>query len=58
MKTVEEVLAQLQASARPDQLAGMARFGLTGVDRLGVSVPDMRRIAKAVGRDHALALEL
>lgn len=58
MKTVEEVLAQLQACARPDQLAGMARFGLTGVDRLGVSVPDMRRIAKAVGRDHALALEL
>lgn len=58
MKTVEEVLAQLQASARPDQLAGMARFGLTGVDRLGVSVPDMRRIAKQTGRDHALALEL
>ncbi len=58
MKTVEEVMAQLQASARPDQLAGMARYGLTGADRLGVSVPDMRRIAKQTGRDHALALEL
>lgn len=58
MTTVEDVLAQLQAGARPDQLAGMARYGLTGARRLGVAVPDMRRIAKGIGRDHALALDL
>lgn len=58
MKSVEEVLAQLEACARPDQLAGMARYGLTGTRRLGVAVPDMRRIAKGIGRNHTLALEL
>lgn len=58
MKTADQVIEQLQTSARPDQLDGMARFGLTGARRLGVAVPDMRRIAKAVGRDHGLALAL
>ena len=36
----------------------MARFGMTPERRLGVAVPEMRRIAKQVGKDHALALEL
>jgi 3-methyladenine DNA glycosylase AlkD len=58
MATVESVLAQLNAQARPDQLAGMAKFGLTGDKRLGVTVPAMRKIAKAVGKDHELALAL
>jgi 3-methyladenine DNA glycosylase AlkD len=31
---------------------------MTPERRLGVAVPDMRRIAKQVGKDHALALEL
>jgi 3-methyladenine DNA glycosylase AlkD len=56
--TVEAVLARLKARARPDQLAGMARFGLTGDNRLGVTVPDMRKIARETGKDHALALAL
>ena len=51
-------LALLQAHARPDQLAGMARFGLVGQGRLGLSVPQMRAVAKALGRDHDLALAL
>ena len=36
----------------------MARYGITVNNRLGVSVPEMRRIAKGAGRDHAVALEL
>jgi 3-methyladenine DNA glycosylase AlkD len=48
----------LRAKARPDQLDGMARFGMAPEGRLGVSVPDMRAIAKRAGRDHALALAL
>ncbi len=58
MVTVEEVLSQLKAQAKPDQLAGMAKFGLTGDKRLGVSVPEMRKIAKQIGKDHQLALAL
>ena len=58
MATVQEVLDMLRAKARPDQLDGMARFGMAPEGRLGVSVPDMRAIAKRAGRDHALALAL
>ena len=51
-------LALLKADARPAEIEGMARFGIVGERRLGLSMPSMRRIAKALGRDHALALEL
>jgi 3-methyladenine DNA glycosylase AlkD len=51
-------LALLQAQARPGELEGMARFGIVGERRLGLSVPSMRRIARTLGCDHALALEL
>ena len=58
MATVEEVLERLREKARPDQLDGMARYGMVTENRLGVSVPDMRRLAKEFGKDHGLALQL
>ncbi len=58
MASVEEVLKKLKARARPDQLEGMARFAIVGKGRLGVSVPDMRKLAKEIGKDHTLALDL
>jgi 3-methyladenine DNA glycosylase AlkD len=58
MVSVEDVLKRLRARARSDQVEGMARFGMTTEQRLGVSVPDMRRIAKEIGKDHRLAFEL
>jgi len=58
MASIQEVLKKLKAKARPDQLKGMARYGMTVERRLGVSVPDMRKIAKESGKDHRLAIEL
>lgn len=58
MVTVEEVINALGAKAKSGQLEGMARFGITGDRRMGVSVPDMRVIAKECGKDHQLALDL
>jgi 3-methyladenine DNA glycosylase AlkD len=58
MASVDEVLKKLKVKARPDQLEGMARYGISPERRLGVKVPDMRKIAKDAGKDHALALEL
>jgi 3-methyladenine DNA glycosylase AlkD len=58
MSSVEEVLEMLAAKANPDQLAGMAKYGMTVENRLGVKVPQMRKIAKEIGEDHKLALEL
>ncbi len=58
MATVDEVMEQLKSKAKIDQLEGMARFAIVGDQRLGVSVPDMRKIAKDIGKDHQLALDL
>lgn len=58
MATVDEVMEQLKSRAKKDQLQGMARFAIVGDQRLGVSVPDMRKIAKDIGKDHQLALDL
>ena len=55
---VSDVLSKLEAKASPKNVAGMARFGMSVEKRLGVSVPEMRTIAKAVGRDHRLAQSL
>jgi len=58
MVSVGEVLKKLKAKARPDQLEGMARYGIVGERRLGVSIPHLRKIAKELGRDHRLAIGL
>ena len=58
MVSVEEVLKRLKAKAKHDQLEGMAHFGIVTEQRLGVSVPDMRKIARELGKDHKLALDL
>ncbi len=58
MASVAEVLDSLKSKARPDQLAGMARYGIGVERRLGVSIPELRKLAKEIGRDHQLALDL
>jgi 3-methyladenine DNA glycosylase AlkD len=58
MASVKDVLDKLQSKAQPEQLKGMAKYGMAVEQRLGVSVPDMRKMAKEIGRDHKLALDL
>jgi 3-methyladenine DNA glycosylase AlkD len=58
MASVKDVMDKLQSKAQPEQLKGMAKYGMAVEQRLGVSVPDMRKLAKEIGRDHKLALDL
>ena len=53
-----DILAQLRAKADPANLEGMARYRISVQNRLGLPMPELRRIAKAAGKDHATALEL
>jgi 3-methyladenine DNA glycosylase AlkD len=55
---VNQVLELLKSQANPDQLAGMAHFAIQTDQRLGLSIYDLRRIAKDIEPDHQLALEL
>lgn len=58
MDTVDQVMTTLQSKAKPENLEGMARFAIVGDRRMGVSVPDMRKISKSIGKNHQLALDL
>jgi 3-methyladenine DNA glycosylase AlkD len=55
---VAEVLSRLHGLADPAQLEGMARYGIGGADTLGVTVTELRALAKELGRSHELAAGL
>ena len=56
--TLEDILLQLQNNASPKTLAAQEHFGITIENRLGITAPQMRTIAKNVGTNHPLALQL
>jgi 3-methyladenine DNA glycosylase AlkD len=51
-------MAQLKARASKKNVEGMARFGIVAKNVLGVSVGEIRAIAKGIGRDRVLAAAL
>ena len=57
-KSLEEILDILRSQANPDNVAGMARFGINPHNTLGVSIPKLRELARQQGKNHGLALEL
>jgi 3-methyladenine DNA glycosylase AlkD len=52
------ILDELESRRNPDNVAGMARYGIRAIKAYGVSAPVVRRMAKEAGRDHALAAAL
>ena len=55
---VAALLDELAAKGSEKDRAGMARYGINTEAAFGVSVPELRRVAKGLGRDHDLALAL
>ncbi len=58
MNKSDEILKNLKSKSRKDKLLDMARYGIKINNRLGVSIPDIRKIAKDFGKNHEIALEL
>ncbi|MBU2560058.1 DNA alkylation repair protein [archaeon] len=54
----DEIIKKLKSLQDPKNVEGMARFGINPEKTLGVSVPNIRKIAKQAGKDHALAEKL
>jgi len=54
----EDILERLKSLANPEAVAGMARYGISTQNTLGVSIPVLRKMAREIGRNHALAQEL
>lgn len=55
---VEDVIARLEKVADPEYREGLKRYNLPIENALGVRVPNIRKIAKEIGKDHDLALQL
>jgi len=55
---VDDIVAQLKSLGNPKDAEGMARYGVTGLEIYGVRIPQLRKLARQLKRNHALALAL
>ena len=53
-----DTLEKLKTLANPKAVEGMARYGINPENTLGISIPNLRGIAKEIGRNHDLAQQL
>ena len=56
--SLPEILQELKSLSDPRAVEGMGRFGINPANAYGVSVPNLRRIAKDTGKSHELAQQL
>lgn len=56
--TVDEILARLKELGTPENVAGTARFGIVTKKVYGVSTPEVKKLAREIGKDHELASKL
>ena len=55
----EEIIKKLEVLKNPRNVEGMARFGIRPRTKVfGISIPELRKIAKKIGKNHELALKL
>lgn len=54
----EEILERLKSLSSPDAVAHMARFGINPNKAYGVSIPNLRGLAREIGRNRPLAHNL
>ena len=55
---VTEVIDQLKLRAVASRLEGMSRYGIDTTSAMGVTMPEIRKLAKGIPKDHTLALQL
>ncbi|WP_456474359.1 DNA alkylation repair protein [Candidatus Pyrohabitans sp.] len=57
-RDLEHILKKLESLSNPEAVEGMAKFGITPKNAYGVPIPDLRKIAKEIGKNHELARQL
>ena len=58
MTRYEETISLLKSKANPANVEGMSRYGINTDNTLGLSIYDLRKIARGLKNDHELALQL
>mgnify|MGYP006412868863 FL=1 len=56
--TYTQIIKKLKSLSNTKNRQGMARFGIETSKAFGISIPNLRAIAKEVGKDHKLAQQL
>jgi len=56
--SVGSIIKKLKSLSNPKAVEGMARYGINPEKNLGISIPQLRKTAKEIGRNHKLALNL
>ncbi len=56
--TCAEIIETIKSLENRHNVEGMARFGINPENNYGVMVKDLREMAKEIGKDHDLAMEL
>ena len=54
----EEIIQRFELLSDPNRVEGMERVGIKPNKAYGVSIPDLRKIAKEIGKNHELAMQL
>lgn len=52
------IVKKLKLMANPENVQGMARYGINTKDTLGIQIFKLRYLAKKIGKNHKLALKL
>jgi 3-methyladenine DNA glycosylase AlkD len=55
---LDEILTLLKSLADPKAVKGMAQYGINPKNNLGIPIYKLRTIAKEIGKDHDLSIEL
>jgi len=54
----KDIIKKLKSLSNSKAIAGMARYGITPENTYGISIPNLRKMAKEIGISHNLALQL
>lgn len=58
MAEIKDILKRLESLSDPEAAEGMARYGITANRVYGVTIPNLRALAREIGKDHVLAGKL
>ncbi len=53
-----DILKKLKSLSNPEAIAGMARFGINPENTYGISIANLRKMAKQIGKERTLAQQL
>ncbi len=56
--TSKEIISILKSKTNHKNLEGMAHFGINTSNAFGISIPNLKELAKRIGKNHSLAIEL